>query len=63
MLLITDRLKAELVKALLGINDGVDDGSRSLGNVDSDDISLGALHGIVDVLELERGQVMFCKCK
>ena len=46
MLLITDRLKAELVKALLGINDGVDDGSRSLGEIDSNGISLGALLGI-----------------
>jgi hypothetical protein len=35
-----------MVKALLEIDHWVDDGSRSLGEIDSNGISLGALLGI-----------------
>jgi hypothetical protein len=55
--LVPDRLKAEMVRALLEIDDGVDYGTAealvgSLGKIDNDDILLGPLLGIDAILEL-----------
>ena len=51
--MVTDRLKAEMVGALFGINFGVE-------KIEND--GLGVMLGIGEELGLERGQVMLCIC-
>ena len=52
MSLVTDKVKAGMVKALLGIDDEVDDGSRSFEKIDNIGISLRGLLGITSRLNL-----------
>ena len=47
----SDRVKAGMVSDLLGINDEVDERSRSLGKIDNDGKSLGAM---------KKGHVIIC---